>query len=79
MQQKHARKPRPSSPARSTVTATSPVCQVVHAAEGDRVQRFPTEDEIRLSAYLRWEAAGKPHGDGLEFWLEAERTLGGFP
>lgn len=32
-------------------------------------------DEIRMRAYLRWEAAGKPEGDGVKFWLEAERQL----
>jgi hypothetical protein len=32
-------------------------------------------DEIRLRAYLRWEAAGKPSGNGLSFWLEAEQEL----
>ncbi len=34
-----------------------------------------TEDAIRRAAYLRWEAAGKPHGDGVTFWLEAEAAL----
>jgi len=33
------------------------------------------EDEIRLRAYQKWEAAGKPHSDGWAFWLEAEREL----
>jgi hypothetical protein len=33
------------------------------------------EGEIRLRAYQKWEAAGKPDGDGTEFWLEAEREL----
>lgn len=28
---------------------------------------------IRELAYLKWEAAGSPAGDGLDFWLEAER------
>jgi hypothetical protein len=32
-------------------------------------------DEVRLRAYLRWEAAGKPEGDGVKFWLEAEQEL----
>ncbi len=32
-------------------------------------------DEIRLRAYLRWEAAGKPPGDGVNFWGEAEQEL----
>jgi hypothetical protein len=34
-----------------------------------------SEDEIRHRAYLRWEAAGRPPGDGGHFWAEAEREL----
>jgi len=34
-----------------------------------------SEEEIRLLAYLKWEAAGKPTCDGLCYWLEAEREL----
>jgi hypothetical protein len=34
-----------------------------------------SENEIRLNAYLRWEAAGKPAVDGIKFWFEAEREL----
>jgi hypothetical protein len=33
------------------------------------------EEQVRLHAYLKWEAAGKPPGDGALFWLEAEREL----
>lgn len=32
-------------------------------------------DEIRLRAYENWEAAGRPDGDGVNFWVEAEREL----
>jgi hypothetical protein len=32
-------------------------------------------ENIRQLAYRKWEAAGKPAGDGLGFWLEAEREL----
>ena len=28
---------------------------------------------IREAAYYKWLAAGEPEGDGLEFWLQAER------
>ncbi len=35
----------------------------------------PSSDEIRLQAYLSWEAAGMPFGDGVNFWLEAEQAL----
>jgi hypothetical protein len=34
-----------------------------------------SEQQIRVAAYMRWEAAGKPEGDGTHFWLEAEREL----
>jgi hypothetical protein len=38
---------------------------------------FPpaSAEEIRLRAYLKWEAAGKPTGDGVQFWVEAEQEL----
>lgn len=35
----------------------------------------PTPDEIRLRAYQKWEAAGRPNGDDIAFWLQAEREL----
>ena len=31
-------------------------------------------DDIRLAAYLKWEAAGKPICDGTTFWFEAEQA-----
>lgn len=33
------------------------------------------EDTVRMCAYRMWEAAGRPAGDGVQFWLEAERRL----
>ena len=35
----------------------------------------PTEDEIRARAHALWEQAGRPEGDGTQFWLEAEKEL----
>jgi hypothetical protein len=32
-------------------------------------------ESIRLCAYQKWEAAGKPDGDGTRFWVEAEQEL----
>jgi hypothetical protein len=32
-------------------------------------------EDIRLSAYRKWVAAGRPAGDGVQFWLEAEQEL----
>jgi hypothetical protein len=34
-----------------------------------------SEERIREAAYLKWEAAGRPDGDGVDFWLRAEREL----
>lgn len=34
-----------------------------------------SEASIRLCAYRKWEIAGRPGGDGVKFWLEAEREL----
>jgi len=31
------------------------------------------EEKIRCLAYEKWLAAGQPAGDGIDFWLEAER------
>ncbi len=34
-----------------------------------------THEAIRHRAYLKWEAAGRPEGDGVHFWLEAQQEL----
>jgi len=33
------------------------------------------EEATRARAYQLWERAGRPHCDGIEFWLEAEAEL----
>lgn len=33
------------------------------------------ESAIREKAYLLWEAAGYPAGDGVDFWIQAEQAL----
>ena len=33
------------------------------------------DEAIRELAHRKWEAAGCPAGDGLNFWLEAEREV----
>lgn len=41
-------------------------------------QECPSDEfnmAIRELAYYKWEAAGFPAGDGLNFWLEAEREI----
>jgi len=34
-----------------------------------------SEQQVRLRAYRKWESAGRPNCDGLEFWLAAEKEL----
>lgn len=41
--------------------------------------KVPTDEAIRLDTYLKWIAAGKPAGDGISFWLEAEQDLSNVP
>lgn len=33
------------------------------------------EEATRVRAYQLWERAGRPGGDGVAFWLEAEKEL----
>ena len=44
-----------------------------HNAPG--AARASTEEAVRTAAFFRWEAAGCPLGDGVEFWLAAEGEL----
>lgn len=32
----------------------------------------PVAISIEERAYYKWEASGRPSGDGVDFWLEAE-------
>jgi hypothetical protein len=33
------------------------------------------EQQVRELAYLKWEAAGRPPGDGAEFWQAAAQEI----
>jgi hypothetical protein len=39
------------------------------------VSRIVAADDIRLCAYKKWESEGKPAGDGIRFWLDAEKEV----
>lgn len=39
-------------------------------------QQAIDEGAVRLRAYHKWEAAGRPDGDPVFFWLQAERESG---
>jgi hypothetical protein len=41
---------------------------------GQKPKSAPVE-MTRVRAFQKWEAAGKPAGDGVQFWIEAEQEL----
>ena len=45
------------------------------AEEGSGQEGSGQEDQIRPLAYLKWQEAGCPIGDGVEFWLAAETEI----
>jgi len=47
------------------------------SGRADRAQSGKSipEDAIRIRAHQKWEAAGKPNGEDLRFWLEAQREI----
>lgn len=46
-------------------------------SESEQIQKgkAKSQEAVRVRAYKKWEAAGKPKGDGVNFWLEAEREV----
>jgi hypothetical protein len=62
-------KKRPARQEPSQSPAKPPAPERRAEASGDRA------DEVRLLAYRKWEEAGSPTGDGVEFWLAAEAEL----
>ncbi|MBP3955979.1 DUF2934 domain-containing protein [Gemmata sp. G18] len=69
------------SPARSgTHTPVTQRTNPAEASESVSLQPTPnpaktSEDKIRARAFFLWEQAGRPEGDGAEFWLRAEQEL----
>ena len=64
------------------VEAVAPVSEIpVPRINGAEACTTPPEEAVRVGAYFRWDAAGRPGGDGVRFWLEAEQELigGGVP
>jgi len=66
-----------TTPSRTTAGKSTARPAIVFRAIGEPGHngQCVSEEAIRLSAYAKWEAAGKPAGDGARFWLDAERQL----
>ena len=72
--QQPATRPQPSQPSRPTSAAPT-FGGMPAAGQPTRPATPPSDDEIRQRAYDKWESAGRPAGDGVGFWLEAEQEL----
>jgi hypothetical protein len=62
----------PHSGSNGPATTTQPA---ITSREKKPEAQLITAEEIRLCAYRKWESAGKPTGDGIQFWLAAEHEL----
>jgi hypothetical protein len=71
-----SRRPATVAKPRSVRTSIEPSPEGQSTAVPDVPERpRVTENEIRLCAYRKWVAAGRPISDGVAFWLGAEREL----
>lgn len=60
----------------TAIESTSSQARTAYSPPASRSQsKAAGEDDVRRKAYLKWEAAGKPCGDGVNFWLDAEKEL----
>ena len=71
----HTHRHKPTTPAHARPTAPARAAQPAAAPETNHRARSVSADDIRRRAYEKWERAGKPAGDGVQFWLEAEQEL----
>jgi hypothetical protein len=76
------KKPARKAPARAQkaarhVAAKRIIPQKTEVVSGPAVPpaHVLTHEAVRHRAYLKWLDAGQPHGDGANFWLEAEEEL----
>ncbi len=72
----HARDHKSSTTTHSSQTRPTTTTKAAVASD-DKVHKahLVTPEVIQLCAYRKWENAGKPSGDGIPFWLEAEQEL----
>jgi Protein of unknown function (DUF2934) len=62
-------KKRPARQEPAPAAVKTPAPERRGEASGDR------SEEIRRLAYRKWQEAGCPSGDGVEFWLTAEAEI----
>jgi hypothetical protein len=73
---KHPRKTETTAQPASAKSPSESELGVASDAVG-QVQKgkAKSQEVVRGHAYQKWEAAGKPNGNGVNFWLEAEQEV----
>jgi hypothetical protein len=68
------RKQPATSPKRASASPKSEQKPVADSVSGDCTPngKVMCDESVRLHAYLKWETAGKPAGDGVRFWGRAQ-------
>lgn len=69
MRTKNAKATQPAPP------PAAPVVTAVQPVKSGPTYHAEIEDLIRTRAYEKWEAAGRPPGRDVEFWLEAQSDV----
>lgn len=73
---KHHQKTATLAQSASVKPPSEPKAAVAPALEGQAQKaKSACEEMTRLGAYQKWETAGKPQGNGVQFWLDAEQEL----
>ena len=67
---------RPQTPPPQRQGVTSVLPEISLPAEDTVPEHGAREDVIRTRAYFLWEQAGRPEGDGHQFWFQAESEIG---
>lgn len=74
MSKKSSAQTAPRSNPTAPVSARSNPAEVANATQLQPPTKngAPDTDAVRARAHALWEQAGRPGGDGVEFWLRAE-------
>ena len=72
----HTRHHKRATLAQPGSTGSTPTTQTaVASSQKEHKAQLPSAEDLRRCAYRKWESAGNPSGDGVQFWLEAEQEL----
>jgi hypothetical protein len=64
-----------AAPALATPTKESKAAGMPGLDEQVQNAHPKSQEAVRLHAFWKWQLAGKPDGDAVKFWLEAEQEL----